>query len=158
VNNFQYSQYGLDITESFEGLRLNAYKDVAGVVTIGYGHTGSDVSMGWTITPEQAQTLLQSDIAASAACVNSAVTPSINQNQFDALVDFTFNVGRGSFLRSTLLVKINSGDFPGAANQFVWSDSDGKLHGWIYAGGEINAGLVRRRDAEKALFLQEVSA
>lgn len=148
VNNFQYSQYGLDITESFESLRLDAYKDVAGVLTVGYGHTGSDVHLGWTITPEQAQTLLQSDIAAAASCVNSAVTVPINQNQFDALTDFTFNVGRGSFLRSTLLKLLNLGDYLGASGQF---------QNWVYAGGEVQPGLIRRRDAEAGLFNQAVN-
>lgn len=148
MNNFQYSQYGLDITESFEGLRLDAYRDVAGVITIGYGHVGSDVHLGWTITPEQAQTLLQSDIAAAASCVNSAVTVHLNQNQFDALTDFTFNVGRGSFLRSTLLKLLNLGDYLGASGQF---------QNWVYAGGEVQPGLIRRRDAEAGLFNQAVN-
>lgn len=149
MNNFQYSQHGLDITESFEGLRLEAYKDVAGVLTIGYGHTGSDVHLGWTITSEQAQTLLQSDIASAVSCVNSSVTVPMNQNQFDALVDFTFNVGRGSFLLSTLLKLLNLGDYLGASGQF---------QKWIYAGGEVQPGLIRRRDAESGLFNQAVTA
>ena len=149
MNNLSYSPYGLALTESFEGLRLEAYKDVAGVLTIGYGHTGSDVHLGWTITQDQAQTLLQSDIAASVACVNSAVTVELNQNQFDALVDFTFNIGRGSFLRSTLLGFLNRGDYAGASEQF---------QRWVYAGGEQQPGLIRRRDAEAALFNQAVTA
>jgi lysozyme len=149
MNNLKYSQYGMALTESFEGLRLDAYRDVAGVLTIGYGHTGSDVCLGWTITEDQAQALLHSDIAASVVCVNSAVTVELNQNQFDALVDFTFNEGRGNFLRSTLLRLLNLGDYAGAHGQFPK---------WIYAGGEVQSGLIRRRDAEAALFNQGVTA
>lgn len=143
MNNFKYSQNGIMLTESFEGLRLDSYQDVAGVWTIGYGHTGSDIKQSMTITEDQAQALLESDIAASVACVNYAVKVNINQNQFDALVDFTFNEGRGSFLRSTLLTLLNMGDFLGASGQF---------QKWIYAGGEVQPGLIRRRDAEAALF------
>lgn len=137
------------LTESFEGLRLDSYQDVAGVWTIGYGHTGSDIKQSMTITEDQAQTLIESDIASSVACVNSAVKVNINQNQFDALVDFTFNEGRGSFLRSTLLTLLNMGDFLGASGQF---------QKWIYAGGEVQPGLIRRRDAEAALFNSAVAA
>lgn len=149
MNNFKYSQNGIMLTESFEGLRLDSYQDVAGVWTIGYGHTGSDIKQSMTITEDQAQTLIESDIASSVACVNSAVKVNINQNQFDALVDFTFNEGRGSFLRSTLLTLLNMGDFLGASGQF---------QKWIYAGGEVQPGLIRRRDAEAALFNSAVAA
>ena len=141
--NFQYSSAGLQLTESMEGLRLTAYQDVAGVWTIGYGHTGKDVYPGLTITAEQAQIFLLDDIASAVACVNRAVNVIINQNQFDAMVDFTFNVGSGHFISSTLLRKVNASDFVGAVEQFG---------AWIYAGGQVVAGLVRRRHAEAALF------
>lgn len=143
AKNFQYSSAGLQLTESMEGLRLTAYQDVANVWTIGYGHTGKDVYAGLTITADQAQVLLQDDVESAVACVNRAVTSIINQNQFDAMVDFAFNVGRGHFISSTLLRKVNASDFAGAVEQFG---------AWIYAGGQVVAGLVRRRHAEAALF------
>src|ERR1700743_31650 len=98
-----YSDAGYALTEEFEGLRLTAYQDSVGVWTIGYGHTGADVTPDLTITQEQAGALLQQEVAASVSCVNAAVTVELAQNQFDALVDFTFNLGCGSLRSSTLL-------------------------------------------------------
>jgi lysozyme len=138
-----YSEDGLALTKGFEGLRLAAYQDVAGVWTVGYGHTGPEVRAGLKITEAQAETLLLADLAAAIACVNDAVTVEISQCQFDALVDFCFNAGRGNFLNSTLLRKLNSGDVAGAAAQFLL---------WVHAGGSVVAGLVRRRNAEATLF------
>ena len=145
MQSFEYSTTGLAMTKSFEGLSLTAYRDVAGVLTIGYGHTGPDVTPGKTITEDEATALLLSDMAEAVACVNKAVTSTINQVQFDALVDFTFNAGRGSLLGSTLLRAVNAGDFVAAATQFGL---------WVHAGGEVVPGLVRRRKAEAALFTQ----
>ena len=102
---FNYSDASLALTKSFEGLRLSAYQDCAGVWTIGYGHTGSDVLAGSTITEAAAETLLRNDIASAVTCVSHSVHAAIAQNQFDAMVDFTFNVGPGNFLQSTLLRK-----------------------------------------------------
>jgi len=141
----QYDANGLKLTESFEGLRLTAYQDVRGIWTIGYGHTGHDVVPGMTITQAQAETLLLADIASAVACVQHAVTYPIDQAQFDALVDFTFNVGRANFLQSTLLKDVNNGDLAAAADQFMQ---------WVYAGGKRFDGLVRRRTSERTLFLQ----
>lgn len=145
VNNFQYSADGLQLTESFEALRLTAYPDEGGVWTIGYGHTGADVKPGMTITAQQAVTLLISDVAAAVACVNHGVEVAITQDEFDALVDFTFNDGRGAFLNSTLLKDLNAGNFAAAAAQF---------DEWDHVKGQVNAGLKRRRDAEDQLFLR----
>src|ERR1700757_2265582 len=86
VNNLTYSKNGLSLTEQFEGCRLVAYQDQVGVWTIGYGHTGSGVVSGLTITQDQAEDLLTSDVAASAAYVNAAVMVELQQNEFDALV------------------------------------------------------------------------
>jgi lysozyme len=141
MQQFNYSDKGLALTKSFEGLHLTAYQDCAGIWTIGYGHTGPTVSAGQTITITEA--FLRADLADAIACVNHAVQSVISQNQFDAMVDFCFNAGRGNFLQSTLLRKVNREDFPGAAAQFAL---------WIHAGGEIMAGLVRRRKAEADLF------
>ena len=143
VNNLTYSKDGLAITEQFEGCRLVAYQDQVGVWTIGYGHTGSGVVSGLTITQDQAIDLLASDVAASAAYVNAAVTVELQQNEFDALVDFVFNLGRGAFAGSTLLKNLNAGQFDAAAAQFDL---------WDHAGGQVVAGLLRRRQAEQAMF------
>ena len=143
VNNLTYSKDGLAITEQFEGCRLVAYQDQVGVWTIGYGHTGNGVASGLTITQDQAIDLLTSDVAASAAYVNAAVTVELQQNEFDALVDFVFNLGRGAFAGSTLLKNLNAGQFDAAAAQFDL---------WDHAGGQVVAGLLRRRQAEQAMF------
>lgn len=143
---WNYDEQGLKLTESYEGFRNAAYQDVVGVWTIGFGHTGPEVKPGLTITREQGEILLRADIAAAASCVRSAVTYPISQAQFDALVDFTFNLGCGAFLRSTLLRDINAGNIQAAADQFML---------WANAGGKRVDGLVRRRTEERALFLQE---
>lgn len=149
ANNFTYSQDGLALTEQFEGCRLTAYQDQVGVWTIGYGHTGKDVVAGLTITQDQANALLASDIAAAAAFVNQAVAVALNQNEFDALVDFVFNLGRAAFAGSTLLKLLNAGNFASAAPQFAL---------WDHAGGQVVAGLLRRRLAETAMFQGQAGA
>jgi lysozyme len=141
--NFKYSAAGLELTKQFEGLELKAYQDSVGVWTIGYGHTGTDVKAGLTITEDQASVLLAADVAWAVTCVNKSVTSAINQNQFDAMVDFVFNLGCAAFGGSTLLKMVNAGDFAGAAGQF------GR---WNKAGGKVLAGLTKRRTAEAALF------
>jgi lysozyme len=143
VNNFTYSNDGLKLTKQFEGCELTAYQDQVGVWTIGYGHTGAGVKSGLTITQDHADALLVSDIAAAAAFVNQVVTVALQQHQFDALVDFAFNLGRAALGGSTLLKLINAGDFAGAAKQFP---------AWDHAGGKVVAGLLRRRNAEAAMF------
>jgi len=143
MKTFTYSEAGIALTKGFEGLRLTAYRDCAGVLTIGYGHTGPDVVAGKTIDEAEAETLLRTDLQSAVACVNRAVTAAITQNQFDALVDFCFNVGCGAFEKSTLLRKVNAADFVGAAAQFAM---------WVHAGGEVVAGLVRRRKLEAEMF------
>jgi len=143
MQHFTYSDSGLQMTKGFEGLSLTAYQDTTGIWTIGYGHTGPDLLEGMTITEADAEALLRADLADAAACVNRAVTASVTQSQFDALVDFCFNAGRGHFLQSTLLRKVNAEDFAGAAVQFGL---------WVYAGGEVVPALVRRRQAEAEMF------
>lgn len=143
INNLTYSGDGLALTEQFEGCRLSAYQDQAGVWTIGYGHTGPDVVPGMTITSDQAQSLLMGDISGAAACVNRVVNVPLAQPEFDALVDFVFNLGPGAFEGSTMLRLLNSGDFTAAAAEF---------QKWDHAGGKVVAGLLRRREAEEAMF------
>ena len=132
------------LTKSFEGCRLQTYRDVRGIPTIGYGHTGADVHMGMEIDQAQADAYLLEDIQTAVRAVNALVHVPVSQNQFDAMVDFTYNVGQGNFRASTLLVKVNAGDFAGAAGEFIR---------WDKAGGQVVAGLLRRREAERDLFL-----
>jgi lysozyme len=143
VNNLTYGGQGLALTEQFEGCELTAYQDQVGVWTIGYGHTGPDVVAGLVITQDQAQALLAKDVGSAAACVNDVVTVQLSQEEFDALADFVFNLGAGAFRGSTLLRVLNTGDFASAAAQF---------DAWDRAGGAVVAGLLRRRQAETALF------
>lgn len=130
-----------------EGLRLSAYRDAAGVWTIGYGHTaaaGPPVpAAGLTITAGEAETILARDLVRFEAAVARLVTVPLSQGEFDALVSFAFNVGDGALARSTLLRKLNAGDPAGAAAEF------GR---WNKAGGRVLAGLTRRRAEERAMF------
>jgi lysozyme len=137
-----YSKTGLALTESFEGLRLTAYQDSVGVWTIGYGHTNG-VQKGQTITLQQAEAFLVADIAWAVAFVNHVLTVLVTQGEFDALVDFVFNLGSGTLAHSTLLQLVNTGNFAAAANEFAKFD---------HAGGKVVAGLLRRRLAEKKMF------
>ncbi|MBV8115073.1 MAG: lysozyme [Silvibacterium sp.] len=148
MNNLTYSKSGLALTELFEGDVLTAYQDQKGVWTIGYGHTAG-VQPGQKITQLQAETFLLGDVGTAVNCVNEAVEVTLTQAQFDALVDFTFNLGAGNFEGSTLLKDINAGDFPAAIAQF-------KL--WDHCGGVVNAGLLRRRNAEAAEFAGSTSS
>ncbi|MEO1621581.1 MAG: lysozyme [Cyanobacteria bacterium J06632_3] len=134
---------GLELIKSFEGLRLNSYRDAVGVWTIGYGHTRT-AGPGQRITLEQATNLLRNDVATFEKAVTRAVRVPINANQFAALVSFAYNVGVGALNSSTLIRKLNVGDTLGAADEFLR---------WNRAGGRVLAGLTRRRIAERALFL-----
>lgn len=142
MNQMQYTQSGENLTEQFEGVRLSAYLDSVGVPTIGYGHT-SGVHMGMTCTQEQANEWLMQDVQVAVNAVNRLVTVQLTQNEFNALVDFTFNLGVGNLESSTLLKDLNAGNFEAAANQFEL---------WDKAGGQVLAGLFRRRIAEKTEF------
>jgi lysozyme len=136
------------LISSFEGCQLQAYRDPVGILTIGYGHVGADVTEGLTITPEYAQTLLKSDVQWAANAVNTLVHVPLSQPQFDALTSFVYNLGVRAFAQSTLLALINKGQLQQAADQFEL---------WIHAGGQVLPGLVRRRAAEMQLFLERDS-
>ena len=107
-----YSQSGLKMTEQFEACRLDAYQDIKGIWTVGYGHTGPDVYPGLSITPLQAEQFLLNDIQNAVNCVNSLVTVPLTQGEFDALTDFAFNYGCGAFAGSTMLRLLNAGGLP----------------------------------------------
>ena len=140
----EVSKRGLALIQQFEGLRLEAYLDSVGKPTIGYGST-KGVQMGDEITQAQAVELLAADVERHADGVRRLVDVPLTQNQFDALVSLVFNIGVGAFKGSTLLRKLNAGDYQGAANEFLR---------WTYAGGEELRGLARRREAERAMFLE----
>lgn len=144
----QISQVGIDLIKSFEGCKLTAYKDAAGVWTIGWGWTrpvdGVAIHEGMVITQEKADQLLVEGLKDYEAPVNSNVTVKITQSEFDALVSFTYNLGAANFKSSTLLKKLNAGETQVAADEFLR---------WNKAGGQTLFGLVRRRAYERDLFL-----
>lgn len=135
----------LDLIRQSEGCRLKAYLCPAGVLTIGYGHTGPDVKPGQVITYTQAEALLESDAMVAAEAVER-LAPKCTQGQFDALTDFVFNFGAKKFAGSTLLHMHKAGNYTGAAAQFAR---------WVNAGGKILPGLVKRRAAEAHLYLSD---
>lgn len=136
------SDKGLALIKEFEGLRLVAYLDSVGVPTIGYGHTRG-VKMGDTCTREQADAWLMEDVNDAEKCVNIAVSVPLTQGEYDALVSFTYNLGCGNLRKSSLLRLLNDADYDGAALEF---------RRWDKAGGQIIAGLTRRRYAEAQRF------
>lgn len=135
---------GLKLIQRFEGLRLQAYLCPAGVWTIGYGHT-KDVKPGDRINEARAVELLREDCADAEQDVEKYVEVPLNQNQFDALVSFTFNLGGGALRDSTLRRVLNQGLYRDAADEMLR---------WNKAKGKVLPGLARRREAERYLFLQ----
>src|ERR1035438_920758 len=138
-----YSKQGLALTEGFESCRLIAYQDIKGIWTIGWGHTGPEVVEGLVWTQNQADSQLVMDLQRAERMVNTCVTVDLSQGQFDAMVDFAFNLGCNAEKGSTLLKLVNQGDFAGAANEF---------EKWDHASGVVVAGLLRRRVADGAAF------
>lgn len=135
---------GLALIRKHEGLRLKAYRCPAGVLTIGYGHTGPDVKEGLEINQAKANCLLDSDVRFAVKKVNELVKKPINQNQFDALVSFTFNLGSGNLAKSTLLKKVNVD--PGDKT------ISGEFAKWVNSGGKPLPGLIARRKEEAELY------
>ena len=144
----QTSDKGIALIKQFEGCKLTAYQDSVGVWTIGYGWTqpvdGKTIRAGMTIKQETAERLLKTGLVSYESDVSRLVKVGLTQGQFDALVSFTYNLGTRSLSTSTLLRKLNAGDYAGAANEFPR---------WNKAGGKVLSGLSRRREAERALFL-----
>ncbi|HFJ2439566.1 lysozyme [Enterobacter hormaechei] len=144
----QTSEKGIALIKQFEGCKLTAYQDSVGVWTIGYGWTqpvyGKPIRAGMTIKQETAELLLKNGLVSYESDVSRLVKVGVTQGQFDALVSFTYNLGARSLSTSTLLRKLNAGDYAGAADEFLR---------WNKAGGKVLNGLTRRREAERALFL-----
>lgn len=134
------NQAGLDIIKHFEGLRLKAYKDSVGIPTIGYGHI-KDVTMDTVITEHEAEQLLKNDLEVVYRAISRLIRVPLTDNQFSALCSFVFNLGGGALQRSTLRSKINRGDNP-----------EGEWQKWCFAGGRKSKGLLKRRQAEAALY------
>lgn len=141
----QISKQGIALIKRFEGLRNRAYKCSAGVWTIGYGHT-KGVKAGQAITTQQAEEMLQADLKNFEDWVSKLVKVELTQGQFDALVSFCFNLGPGALDSSTLLKLVNQQKFALAADQFKR---------WNKAGGVELAGLTKRRQAERDLFVSK---
>lgn len=146
----EINREGLELIKRFEGLRLEAYQDVAGIWTIGYGHIRT-AKPGMVITEQEAERLLKEDLRDAERAVSDLVKVKINENEFSALVSLVFNIGRGAFSRSTTLRKLNAGDHKGAADAIeLWNKAT------VSGKKTVVQGLVRRRAAEKALFLKPV--
>lgn len=147
------NQAGLDLVKHFEGCELTAYKCPADVPTIGYGHTQTvtedDVINKTMITEGTAETLLRADLKEAEEAVERLVTVSLTENQFSSLVSWTFNLGQGNLASSTMLKRINEGNF--AAVPF-------EMKRWDKAGGRKLAGLTKRRTAEAKLFEDDIRA
>lgn len=144
------SNVGLNLIKGFEGKRINAYDDGVGVWTIGFGTikypNGVRVKKGDVCTEQQAEEYLRNDLTKFESAVNKLVKVPLTQNQFDALASFTYNLGETNLTNSTLLKKLNKRDYQGAADQFPL---------WKTAKGKVLPGLIRRREAERALFLKK---
>jgi lysozyme len=145
------SREGAELIAHFEGFVAHPYDDAAGHATIGFGHllhhgrvTAEDRRHWRTITRERGLELLAQDARDAERAVDDAVKVPLTQEQFDALVSFTFNVGCGAFRSSTLLKLLNAGNRKGAADELLR---------WSRAGGRVLEGLLRRRRAERDLFL-----
>lgn len=134
---------GISLIKDFEGCRLKAYRDIVGKLTIGYGHV-LGVRGGQEITQEEAETMLREDLRVRELRLEDDLTMSLSSNQYSAIVSLVFNIGLANFRASTLLARLKEGRYQEAADEF--------LH-WKYAGKAVSSGLIRRREAERELFL-----
>lgn len=151
------SEHGLELIKQWEGFKPDVYKDSAGLPTIGVGHlitksqqTTGEIVIGGVpvqyangLTDQQVLDLLSQDVQPAEQAVNNGVKVALDQNQFDALVSFTFNVGVGAFTSSTLLKVLNQSQYDGVPDQ---------LRRWNKAGGKVVQGLVNRRENEVKLW------
>lgn len=147
---YSLSTNGIELLAQFEGLKLEAYLDSAKIPTIGFGTikypNGTRVKLSDKITKAQALEYKQHDLKEFESTVNTSVKVPLTQNQYDALVSLSYNIGSGAFKGSTLLKKLNSGDYKGAADAFL---------SWVNAGGKKVQGLINRRQKERELFLTQ---
>ena len=145
------NQAGLDIIKHFEGFEPMAYLDPIGIPTIGYGHiagvTHQDVQNQRTVNEAEAEQLLREDIAVAESAVERLISVAMNDNQFSALVSFTFNLGEGNLKSSTLRRRLNRGEYDAIPYEMCR---------WVKAAGRTLPGLVRRRIAEGGLFMNNM--
>lgn len=144
------NQAAIDLIKEFEGFEPKAYRDPVGIWTIGYGTTemagvGIDPKAGMTITHDDAERYLQLAVQKFAASVEDLIDVPVTENQFGALVSLAYNIGPSALAKSTVMKRLNAGDYQGAADAFAM---------WNKAGGKVLPGLTRRRAAERALFLK----
>ncbi len=141
----ELSAEGFELIKKSEGFRDHIYRDVAGFPTIGYGHLlKPDEAFPNGVTESQAASILAADVQQAEQAVSRLVKVALTQGQFDALVDFCFNLGAGRLAGSTLLRDLNAGHHDAAAQQLL---------SWDHAAGVVNAGLKARREAELKLWL-----
>lgn len=143
----------LALIKEFEGCKLTAYKDAVGIWTIGHGTTaaaglGITPKAGMTISQDEADRLLLAGLDKFGASIRPAITAPINENEWGAFLSLAYNIGPSAFKKSSALRKFNAGDKAGAASAIML---------WNKAGGKVLKGLVRRREAERALFLSHVA-
>ncbi|CRL44486.1 Lysozyme RrrD [Sodalis glossinidius str. 'morsitans'] len=130
-----------------EGVRYTPYRDSGGVLSVCYGHTGSDIVPGKRYSAAECQSLLDSDLKAAMSVVDAYVTVPLTESQRAALASFVYNVGSGAFEHSTLLKKLNAGDMAGACEE---------MQRWKYVDGKVSKGLISRRRVEHELCLKSV--
>lgn len=146
------SDEGLELIKKHEGVRREIYLDPIGLPTGGVGHLlkGDEIEkfpVGTKLSDEQVDEWLRQDVQEAEEAVNRLVKTELNQNQFDALVSFVFNIGSGNFERSQLLRLVNNE---------LWDSAAGQFGRWIYAGGRVFKGLRTRRAEESELFARSV--
>jgi lysozyme len=141
-NLVNISEEGISLIKKFEGCELRSYQDAVDVWTVGYGHT-KDVKPGQMITKEEAEEMLIEELTEYCSYVETAVEVPLHQNQFDALVSWTYNLGPTNLNSSTMLKKLNAGEY---------EDIPEQIKRWNKAGGKVLPGLERRRLAESLLF------
>jgi len=150
MNNLTLSDNGIDLIVAFEGCALQPYNDAHGYATVGIGHLirqSPILPTDLPITKERAYEIFRTDSKMAQWAVNHYVAVPLNQNQFDALVDFTFNLGSGTFAKSSVLTTVNESKFASVPQHLALYNE---------SGGKVLSGLVRRRAAEGALFMKGV--
>jgi len=142
------NETGLALIRGWEGCRLKAYKDPVGILTIGYGHTSMagppEVRLGMTISQEEAERMLATDLVRYEAAVDTVITQPMNENERAAMISLCYNIGGSGFARSSVARYFNEGNKAKAAASFLM---------WVKAGGKTLPGLINRRNAEMDLFL-----
>jgi lysozyme len=135
---------GIQLIKTFEGCKLTAYQDQKGIWTVGFGCTGPTIKEGLTITQDEADKMLLDALGLVIRGLNGLIVVPITENQFNAMASLIYNVGLEYFKTSTLLRYVNNSDFVAAADQFLL---------WDHCAGKVDPGLLRRRQAERELFL-----